>query len=364
MFRKSTLALALNLTLTLPLTLVLTLVILPNLPNDWRNRIYTIGMATMLSTKPHNKGVKRKRPRPNHPSTPSRSPQHHNATPKLRKSTAGVIPDANWKQLLHSGKVRVKPKSSRKPATKAGKYESPAGEGSSSVGWSKSASDLAEKVWASDSEKNATRVVALDCEMVGVGHDMKSRLARVCVVTEKGKVMLDKFCRPAERITDFRTRWSGIRAVDLLNAPPVASVQQEVADLIRGKVVVGHALKHDFDVLLYKHKLSLVRDTAAYRPLQKKKKDGSGKLRKPKLRDLALQELEWVIQEGEHDPYVDARAALEIYMKHKDEWERWLKEKRQSRQSRRASKKRKRHHHEESIQRQLQRSKDIFARKR
>ena len=33
------------------------------------------------------------------------------------------------------------------------------------------------------------------------------RLGRVCIVNNDGSVLMDKFVRPKERITDFRTRY-------------------------------------------------------------------------------------------------------------------------------------------------------------
>ena len=51
-----------------------------------------------------------------------------------------------------------------------------------------------------------TKLLALDCEMVGVGADGKrSILARVSIVNEDGNVIMDKFVAPTERVTDYRT---------------------------------------------------------------------------------------------------------------------------------------------------------------
>ncbi len=50
-----------------------------------------------------------------------------------------------------------------------------------------------------------TPLVALDCEMVGVGPEgERSALARVAVVNQDGNVLLDTFVRPKEKVTDFR----------------------------------------------------------------------------------------------------------------------------------------------------------------
>lgn len=58
----------------------------------------------------------------------------------------------------------------------------------------------------------------MDCEMVGVGDDGKeSILARVSIVNQFGCCVYDKFVRPTERVTDYRTKVSGVRRTDLMN---------------------------------------------------------------------------------------------------------------------------------------------------
>lgn len=59
-----------------------------------------------------------------------------------------------------------------------------------------------------------------------------------------------------------------------------------------------------------------VRDTALYGPLMSRH-PVSGKLRSRRLRHVVQQELGLSIQEGEHDPAQDARAALYVYHKHR-----------------------------------------------
>lgn len=60
--------------------------------------------------------------------------------------------------------------------------------------------------------------IALDCEMVGVGPmGSESTLARVSVVNYFGAVLLDEFVQQKERVTDWRTQWSGVRAKDMIN---------------------------------------------------------------------------------------------------------------------------------------------------
>ena len=62
------------------------------------------------------------------------------------------------------------------------------------------------------------RYVAIDCEMVGVGpKGAEDLLARVAIVNYLGQVLLDAFVKPSQRVTDWRTKYSGIRPADVLN---------------------------------------------------------------------------------------------------------------------------------------------------
>ncbi len=63
-----------------------------------------------------------------------------------------------------------------------------------------------------------TKIVSVDCEMVGVGAGGKdSILARVSVVNQYGQCLYDKYVKPTETVTDYRTHVSGIRAEDIKN---------------------------------------------------------------------------------------------------------------------------------------------------
>jgi RNA exonuclease 4 len=185
----------------------------------------------------------------------------------------------------------------------------------------------------------ATPVLAIDCEMVGVGPDGKrSALARVCLVNDRGQVVLDTHVAPREKVTDYRTWVSGVRAEDLIGAPSLEEVQRRVAELVSGRVLVGHSISGDLRALLLSHPRRLTRDTARYPPLMRrafKAPEGvgtgvaadiaRGKRRPKALRVLAAQELGLDIQSGEHTPVDDARAALYLYLHHAREWERALR---------------------------------------
>jgi RNA exonuclease 4 len=62
------------------------------------------------------------------------------------------------------------------------------------------------------------KYLALDCEMVGVGiNGSKPSLARVSLVNYFGAIQLDEFVRQTEKVTDYRTKFSGVRRKDLIN---------------------------------------------------------------------------------------------------------------------------------------------------
>ncbi|KAF3442454.1 hypothetical protein FNV43_RR16370 [Rhamnella rubrinervis] len=172
-----------------------------------------------------------------------------------------------------------------------------------------------------------TDAVAMDCEMVGVGQGNKSALGRVTVINKWGNVIYDEFVRPVEHVVDFRTQISGIRPRDLKKAKDFRIVQKRVAELIKGRILVGHALRNDFKALLLSHPKKDVRDTSEYQPFLR---EGY----KRALRHLAAEFLNVEIQNGEHCPIEDARAAMLLYQKNRRQWEKQAKDQRRLKQKR------------------------------
>ena len=174
--------------------------------------------------------------------------------------------------------------------------------------------------------------LALDCEMVGIGTDGKvSALARVSLTDWDGHVVLDTFVQVPALVTDFRTHVSGVTAKDISarNAMDVTKCRTTVAQLLKNKVLVGHALHNDLQALMIQHPRESIRDTAKYRPFQRL---GGTKWRPRKLRDLVKENLGISIQvEGEaHDSTIDARSTMELFKRVREVWEKDLvhKEKR------------------------------------
>ncbi|CAN1249053.1 RNA exonuclease 4 [Linum perenne] len=225
-------------------------------------------------------------------------------------------------------------------------------------------------------DSSLTDAVAMDCEMVGVGQANRSALGRVTLVNKWGNVIYDEFVRPMEFVVDFRTHISGIRPKDLkqgrfvylghttdhyslwffdticktqhsigyslfayielaehgsdrepeilvcFTAKNFPIVQKKVAELIKGRILVGHALSNDLKVLLLNHPKKDLRDSAEYPPFLKY---GNREHRRKSLRHLASEFLGIDIQNGEHCPVEDARAAMLLYQKNKKEWEKFSK---------------------------------------
>ncbi|XP_078678185.1 RNA exonuclease 4-like isoform X2 [Branchiostoma floridae x Branchiostoma belcheri] len=169
-----------------------------------------------------------------------------------------------------------------------------------------------------DSFDGLTRAVGMDCEMVGTGHrGSKSALARVSIVNQFGKCVYDKFVKPKEKVTDYRTFVSGIRPQDLKDGESFQSVQKEVADILKGRILVGHALQNDMKALQMTHPKQMIRDTSNFPPF----KSLAGGNNTPSLKKLAAGVLHLQIQKGEHCSIQDAQVAMRLYTLHKKEWE-------------------------------------------
>ena len=166
--------------------------------------------------------------------------------------------------------------------------------------------------------------VAMDCEMVGIGTDgKKSALARVSLVDWDLNVVLDTFVQVPTRVTDFRTHVSGVTSKHIKAnvAMDVTKCREVVANLLKGKILVGHALSNDLNALLLKHPKGKIRDTAKYRPFQR---FGNNKWRPRKLRDLVKENLKGKegFQEASHDSVQDARATMELFHLVYAQWEK------------------------------------------
>ncbi|XP_044035021.1 RNA exonuclease 4 [Siniperca chuatsi] len=166
-----------------------------------------------------------------------------------------------------------------------------------------------------------TRAVAIDCEMVGVGPNGEdSILARVSLVNQFGKCIYDKYVKPTEKVTDYRTAFSGIRPEDIKDGEDVHTVQREVGEILQGRIVVGHAIHNDLKILLLDHPKKKIRDTQKYKPFKKTVKSG-----RPSLKLLCREILNVKVQQGEHSSVQDAQATMRLYTLVKKQWEAEIK---------------------------------------
>lgn len=169
------------------------------------------------------------------------------------------------------------------------------------------------------------KVVAIDCEMVGTGlKGSISALARCSIVGYHGDVVYDKYIRPTNPVTDYRTKWSGIRREHLINAVPFATAQKEILKILRGKIVIGHAIQNDYKALEYFHPKEMTRDTSKILLLNRKA--GFPEKEMASLKRLAKQLLSKDIQTGRggHSSVEDAKTTMELYRIVEAEYEQEL----------------------------------------
>ncbi|CAG9467047.1 unnamed protein product [Pedinophyceae sp. YPF-701] len=165
-------------------------------------------------------------------------------------------------------------------------------------------------------------VYAVDTERVQVVTGKESHgLAAVSIVDYRGEPVFFSYVRPTKQIVDYRTKFSGIRRDDLVDAPSINAVRRDVRKILGRPdvVIVGHSLQHDLAALFLRVSARRLRDTALYPPLMRV--DANRCVHSRKLRHLAADRLGWSIQDGEHDPTEDARAAMKLYMKYRGSWE-------------------------------------------
>ncbi|TRY50679.1 Exonuclease RNase T/DNA polymerase III [Cryptosporidium tyzzeri] len=193
------------------------------------------------------------------------------------------------------------------------------------------------------SKKTLPRAISIDCEMVGCGENGHiSVLGRIAVVDDKLKLLMDAFVKPSMRVTNFRTKWSGLTWDKLKYGESFESIQKKFLQIVEhyrkestsGLVFVGHDISNDFQVLKWTPPESEIRDTCTYFPLRKlliksllekgeithHQKEGFLR-QKPSLRSLSKHVLNLNIQQGSHCPWEDAKSTMMLYLMVRDRWE-------------------------------------------
>ena len=162
------------------------------------------------------------------------------------------------------------------------------------------------------------KYLAIDCEMLETDISSKT-LGRVSIVDYENKIVLDTFVQPppGAQILDYRTRYSGLSPALIATGRPFEEVRARVTDLIRDRILVGHAIGNEFAAMQLSHPRKMIRDTQLslrYRRLVGTKHPG---LRKCTKAALGLD-----IQSGAHDSVEDARATMLLYKLHRKDIDR------------------------------------------
>ena len=70
------------------------------------------------------------------------------------------------------------------------------------------------------------------------------------MVNNDGSVLMDEYVQPQESVTDYRTAVSGILPAHLKDgAISMQEAQQQVANVLKGRILVGHSVHHDLQVI-------------------------------------------------------------------------------------------------------------------
>lgn len=157
-------------------------------------------------------------------------------------------------------------------------------------------------------KKSPGKYLCIDCEFVGVGLDNRSALARVSIVNFYGVTIMDEFVKPKERVTDWRTWVSGVSPRDMHKAISFEEAQQKVSDLLKHKILVGHAVQNDLKVLGLSHPRAMTRDTSRFSEFRK-----LSKTKAPALLKLSSEYLKYQIQTGQHSSVEDAQVTMALF---------------------------------------------------
>lgn len=102
-------------------------------------------------------------------------------------------------------------------------------------------------------EHGGSHTFALDCEFCQSASGKV--LTRVSVVNFQAEVVYDTYVKPAEQITDYVTRYSGITEETLKNeTTTLKDVQEKLLSIISSQdILIGHSLESDLNVMRIRH---------------------------------------------------------------------------------------------------------------
>ncbi|KAG7665462.1 uncharacterized protein J8A68_001150 [[Candida] subhashii] len=163
--------------------------------------------------------------------------------------------------------------------------------------------------YPSSSGPTESHIYALDCEFCKAGDSHV--LTRVSLIDFNGTVVFDKFVKPAQEITDYVTKYSGITEEKLRDVTTTLSDIQQLfqSTVYKQDILIGHSLDSDLNVMKIKHD-NIVDTAVIFEHVR-------GPPSKPSLKWLAKTYLERNIQTGEttgegHSSVEDAKACLDL----------------------------------------------------
>lgn len=138
-----------------------------------------------------------------------------------------------------------------------------------------------------------------------------SELVQVIIIDDQANIVYEQWFNPKYKIIDYVTHITGLTEDILLTKNrkylELTDLQQ-IHQIIKGYILVGHDLANDLQVLPITHHAFI--DTLALYP------HNYGLPFKTKLKNIAMEVLNRPIQWNHHNPIEDAKAAIDIVKFH------------------------------------------------
>lgn len=178
-------------------------------------------------------------------------------------------------------------------------------------------------------EEIRKRILFLDCEFVGGYKELNrhgkwkgtSLLASICIMKYDGEIVLNTRVTPTKKIKSYIKWITGFTPQDLRNKRNDVEIISDVQKLVNGKVLIGHDLTADLEVLkISKETLMGIRDLSTSVVLKEKTECENSRL---KLNNLANELLgrSTLNESGHHCGLRDVQAIRDIYLQFEEQWQ-------------------------------------------